>query len=123
MKMTLLKDRHTIGLLHRVSEDVARLKGDIGMLLGDTTKRAIPAGAREVSKIARQQLSVGQAYARSRLPKVAMPSGTCSLSIVGGTLLVGALAVGCFLVKQRIAVARRTADSHLLDDAVDGPNA
>ncbi|MEO5712419.1 MAG: hypothetical protein ABIT37_02945 [Luteolibacter sp.] len=110
MKMTLLKDRRTIGLLNRVSEDVSQLKGDIGRLLGDTTKRAIPEGAREVSKLARQQLSVGQAYARSRMTKVKMPSNTCSLSVAGGVLLVGALAFGYFLMKDRIALscARRT---------------
>jgi len=122
MNMTLLKDRRTIGLLNRVSADVSQLKGDLGQLLEDTTKRAIPEGAREVSKLARQQLAVGQAYARSHLPKMKVPSSTCSLSIAGGALLVGALAIGYFLVKDRIAVARRTSDISYPDDEVADPN-
>lgn len=105
MKMTLLKDPHTLDLLNRVSADVSRLKGDIGLLLGDATKRAIPEGAREVSKIARKQLSIGQAYARAHLPSVIMPSSTRSVSVAGGVLLVGALAIGYYLMKDRIALA------------------
>lgn len=110
--MTLLKDRRTIGLLNRVSNDVSQLKSDIGVLLGDTTKRAIPEGAREVSKIARQQLSVGKAYASSRMPKMKIPSSNCSLGLAGGVLLVGALAVGYFLLKDRMALtcSRKSAE-------------
>jgi len=119
MKMTLLKDSRTIGLLNRVSDDVSKLKGDIGLLLGDTTRRAIPEGAREVSKIAREQLSVGQAYARSRLPKMKMPSNTCSLSVAGGALLVGALAVGYFLMKDRIALACSKKAAQATDEQAD----
>ncbi len=105
MKMPLLKDRRTVGLLHRVSDDLAQLKGDISMLLGDTTKRIIPLGAREVSKIAREQLSAGQAFARSHIPSVRLPSKPPSVGIAGGVLLAGALALGYFLMKDRIALA------------------
>lgn len=123
MKMPMLKDRRTVGLLNRVSHDVSQLKGDIGALLGDTTKRVIPQGAREVSKIARQQLSAGHAYACSRMPKVKMkmksPPNNYSLGLAGGVVLVGALALGYFLMKDRIAQTRSRKVVEVSDEPAD----
>ncbi len=118
--MTLFKDRRTVGLLNRVSQDVSQLKGDIGLLLGDTKNRALPEGAREVSKIARQQLAAGQAYARSHLPSFRrkMDSGSFSLSILGGALVVGALAYGFYLAKDRLALCNA---GHPDDDQATPP--
>ncbi len=104
MKTTVIKDPRTVGLLHRVSDDVSQLKSDIGLLLGDTTKRAIPDGAREISKITRQQLAAGGAYARSHLPKVNINS-TASLGILGGAFVVGALAIGYYFAKDHFSSA------------------
>lgn len=121
MNIKLLKDRRTASLLNQVSDDVSQLKGNIGLLLGDTTKRAIPEGAREVSKLARQQFAVGSNLARARLNDIRSNHSTCSLGIAGGALLVGAIALGYFLLKDRIAIScecnDKAADDESLDDA------
>ena len=111
MKTTLLlKDPRTVSLLHRVTDDVSKLRDDLGLLLSDTTKRVIPIGAGKASRITRQQLAAGGAYARSHFPKVNMKS-SASLGVMGGALVVGALAVGYYLAKERFSSACAKTDA------------
>ena len=93
MNSSILSDKHTAGLIHRVREDVSHLREDIGNLLSHTTNDTIPSRTREIAESAKQQITAGTHYAASRLKDL---GSNRTAEWVGGAVLLGLLAAGAY---------------------------
>lgn len=94
------QDNRAAGLLERVREDISHLRQDLGNLVNHTTRRTLPHGARELADSAKHQLELGRNYAVNRFrhfrPNGHAPSRQ-TVGLLGGAILVGALAAGAYL--------------------------
>lgn len=109
MNLSMFQDRHTTGLLNRVRKDVDLLRADIGNLLADTTRRALPNTAHEIADLAKHQLAAGSAYAASRLRNLKATSPPPTASWVGGAALLGLAALGVYAYLCRSSACRQAA--------------
>lgn len=94
------QDDRAAGLLDRVREDISHLRQDLGNLVTHTTRQTLPHGARELAGNARHQLELGRSYAVNRLRHFrhnGHPATRQTVGLLGGAVLVGALAAGAYL--------------------------
>lgn len=90
-------DRRAARLLSRVGDDLVHLRQDIGNLIHQTTRRTLPAGAKDLAEQARNQLSAGGAYAASRLRHLkSSPPPKEAIGSAVGVVAVGLLAFGAY---------------------------
>lgn len=108
MNRSSLQDSRAAALLSRVREDIAHLRQDVGNLARHTTLHTLPEGARELAENARHQLAAGGSYAASRLRALRSSPPRTSIGVIGGAVLVGALAAGIYaLCRSEACAARR----------------
>lgn len=108
MNLSSLEDSRTVGLLSRVREDIAHLRQDVGNLARHTTFHTLPQGARELAENARHQLAAGSSYAASRIRSFRSSPPKQAIGVIGGAILIGALAAGIYaLCKSESCAARR----------------
>jgi hypothetical protein len=108
MNRSSLQDSRAATLLSRVREDIAHLRQDVGNLARHTTLHTLPEGARELAENARHQLAAGGSYAASRLRALRSSPPRASIGVIGGAVLVGALAAGIYaLCRSEACAARR----------------
>lgn len=102
------QDSRTVGLLSRVREDIAHLRQDVGNLVQHTTQHTLPQSARELAESARHQLAAGSSYAASRLRTLRASPPRQAIGVIGGAILIGALAAGLYALcrSESCAVAR-----------------
>lgn len=118
MNLPLLQDRHTKSLLNRVRKDVSLLREDIANLLSDTTHRALPNTAHEITDREKHQFAAGGTYAVSRLRDLkATPPPT--VGWVGGTAILGLIALGAYFIHSRNSACRRAAEDAADEAAFD----
>ncbi len=101
------QDSRTVGLLSRVREDIAHLRQDVGNLARHTTFQTLPQSARELAESARHQLAAGGSYAASRLRSFRASPPRQALGVIGGTILIGALAAGIYAICRSESCAAR----------------
>jgi sensor c-di-GMP phosphodiesterase-like protein len=102
-----LQDSRTIGLLSRVREDIAHLRQDMGNLIQHTTRQTLPQGARELAENARHQFAAGSSYAASRLRSLGASPQRQAIGVLGGAILIGALAAGLYALCRSESCALR----------------
>jgi hypothetical protein len=95
MNSSILTDKRTAGLIHRVREDVSHLREDLSNLLSHTTSDTIPSRAREIADSAKQQITTGTQYAANRLRDL---GSNRTAEWVGGAVLLGLLAAGAYAI-------------------------
>lgn len=98
MSQSPFHDDRAAGLLSRVREDISHLRRDVGNLLNHTTRHTLPEGARGLAGNARDQWVTGRSYAASQLRSLRSSPPRQAMGILGGALLVGALAAGIYAV-------------------------
>ena len=90
-------DRRAQRLLSRVGDDFSQLRNDIGSLLHQTTRKTLPAGAKELAGQAREHLHAGSAFAASRLRALrSSPPQREAVGIAVGVVAIGLLAFGFY---------------------------
>jgi hypothetical protein len=102
MNESPLQDSRTLKLLSRVREDIAHLRQDVGNLARHTTFQTLPQGARELADQARHQLAAGGSFPASRLRSLRASPPRQAIGVIGGAILIGALAAGLGDLPQRI---------------------
>jgi hypothetical protein len=107
MNHSTLQDSRTLGLLSRVREDIAHLRQDMGNLVQHTTRHTLPLGARELAENARHQLAAGGSYAASRLRSLRASPPRQAIGVIGGAILVAALAGGLYALCRSESCALR----------------
>jgi hypothetical protein len=109
MNHSTLQDSRTVGLLSRVREDIAHLRQDVGNLVQHTTHHTLSQGARELAENARHQIAAGGSYAASRLRSLRISPPRQAIGVIGGAILVGALAAGLYALcrSESCTAARR----------------
>jgi hypothetical protein len=107
MNMSSLQDSRTVGLLSRVREDIAHLRQDVGNLARHTTFHTLPQGARELAENARQQLAAGGSFAASRIRSLRASPPRQAIGVIGGAILIGALAAGIYAMCRSESCAAR----------------
>lgn len=88
MNETPLQDSRTVGLLSRIREDIGHLRQDVGNL-------------------ARHRIAAGSSYAASRLRSFRASPPRQAFGVIGGAILIGALAAGIYAVCRSESCAAR----------------
>lgn len=105
-------DSRALRLLSRVGDDLAHLRQDIGSLIHHTTRRTLPAGARELAESAKGQLSAGSAYAASRFRSMrSSPPPKEAVGIAVGVVAIGLLAYGTYALYKNLCASPRRQDA------------
>ena len=107
MNHSTLQDSRTVGLLSRVREDIAHLRQDVGNLARHTTFQTLPQSARELAEGARHRIAAGSSYAASRLRSFRASPPRQAFGVIGGAILIGALAAGIYAVCRSESCAAR----------------
>ena len=98
MSHSPFQDDRAAGLLSRVREDIGHLRQDVSNLLHHTTRHTLPEGARGLAGSARDQLAAGRTYAVDRLRSLRSSPPRQAIGVLGGALLVGAIAAGIYAI-------------------------
>lgn len=99
-------DRRATSLLSRVREDISQLRNDVGNLFHHTTSQTVPQGARALADTARHSLVEGGHYAASRLRSLRSSPPRQAIGVLGGAILVGAIAAGIYAIMKSESCAR-----------------
>ncbi|BCX46665.1 hypothetical protein HAHE_05730 [Haloferula helveola] len=104
MSNSPFEDKRAADLLARVKDDLASLRMDMKHLVRHTGQHTLPTGVREL-------VSSGRSYARDGIERVSRtarehPAGVSA----GGLLLLGAVAVGAYLLIKGDCCGRDEAD-------------
>jgi hypothetical protein len=116
MNLNSLQDSRATGLLSRVREDIALLRQDVGNLARHATFHTLPEGARELAGQARQQLAAGGSYAASRLRSLRASPPRQAIGVIGGAILIGALAAGIYAICRSDSCAARRQEAAADDE-------
>jgi hypothetical protein len=108
-----LQDSRTVGLLSRVREDIAHLRQDVGNLARHATFQTLPQSARELAEGARHRIAAGGSYAASQLRSFRASPPRQALGVIGGAILIGALAAGIYAVCKSESCAARRREAEL----------
>ena len=90
------KEQTTKNHLEQVSKDISNLRSDLALLLTHTGRNAIPHGARELAVYSKDRLHAGGEFAASQLRYLRAHPGQSSAGILGGLVLLGAVAAGIY---------------------------
>ncbi|WP_193212451.1 hypothetical protein [Luteolibacter marinus] len=116
MSHSLFQDDRAAGLLSRVREDIGHLRQDVRNLVRHTTRHTLPDGARGLAGSARDQLVAGRSYAASQFRSLRESPQRQAIGVIGGALLVGAIAAGIYIICKSDCCAAASADDEALDE-------